>query len=98
MSEYINLALIRAKAGQSEALGEALLALVNPSREEPGCRSYNVYRSFDDEEQWMVFEKWGSKAALEEHLDRPHMKAFSAQLPSLVNGELDLRGFLPAAG
>jgi quinol monooxygenase YgiN len=97
MSEYINLALIRAQPGQSEALGQALLSLVRPSRDEAGCLSYSVYKSVDDAEQWMVFEIWKSKDAFEAHFDQPHMKAFSAQVPSLIKGDLDLRGFEPTA-
>jgi hypothetical protein len=43
-----NLALFRAKPGQAEALGVALTDLVEPTRREAGCVSYDLHHSFDD--------------------------------------------------
>jgi quinol monooxygenase YgiN len=37
MSQVTNLAFFRARRGQSEALGAALAALVEPTRLEAGC-------------------------------------------------------------
>lgn len=36
MAELTNVAFFKAKPGRSKDLGEALLALVSPSRQEPG--------------------------------------------------------------
>jgi quinol monooxygenase YgiN len=40
MSQVTNLAFFRARRGQSEALGAALVALVEPTRLEAGCLNY----------------------------------------------------------
>lgn len=93
MTEYTNLAQIRAQEGKSEDLGAALLALVAPSRAEPGCIAYAVHRGLDDPDLWMVYEIWTSPAELEAHFALPHMQAFVARVPDLVAGELDLKGF-----
>lgn len=93
MTSYTNLAFIRAQSGKSDALGRALLALVAPSRAEPGCGTYDVHRSNDDPDLWMVYETWASAADLEAHFALPHMQGFVAQIPTLVAGDLDLRAF-----
>lgn len=93
MTQITNIAFIRAKPGNSEALGRRLAALVEPSRQEPGCINYDLHRSNDDPELWCVYENWRSAEDLATHFALPHMQAFLADLPVLVEGELDLRRF-----
>ena len=93
MANYTNLAFLRAQSGQSDMLGNALLALVAPSRSEPGCISYDVHRSNDDPDLWMVYENWQSTADLQAHFALPHMRDFVGMVPALVAGDLDLRAF-----
>ena len=93
MVYHTNLAFLRARAGQSEMLGNALLALVEPSRAEAGCISYDVHRSNDDPDLWMVYENWRSAADLQMHFTLPHMQDFVDKVPVLVAGDLDLRAF-----
>ncbi len=93
MTAYTNLALIRAKPDRSDELGDALLALVAPSRAEPGCLSYDIHRSNDDPVLWMTYENWKSAADLEQHFGQPHMRDFVKRIPELIDGDMDLRGF-----
>ncbi|WIW90316.1 putative quinol monooxygenase (plasmid) [Sphingobium sp. V4] len=93
MSEHTNLAQMRAKPGQSEALGAALQNLVAPSRDEPGCIIYQVHQSTEDPTLWMVYEVWRSVDDLAHHFTLPHMQAFVASVPELVDGDLDLKSF-----
>lgn len=44
------LAFFTARPGQSGALGQRLLALVGPTRQEPGCIRYDIYQSGDSVE------------------------------------------------
>ncbi|WP_375784608.1 putative quinol monooxygenase [Bradyrhizobium sp. Pha-3] len=101
MTKVTNIAFIRAKAGQSEELGRQLLALVAPSRQEAGCINYDLHRSDTDPDIWCVYENWRSADDLTTHFTLPHMQAFIALIPTLVEGELDLRRFsmvsLPAS-
>ena len=73
-------AMVKAKPGQEEAVKEALLALVQPTRQEPGCLCYNLHQSKSDPAQFMFYEQWASKAALDAHGKTPHMKALGGQL------------------
>ncbi|VTZ59392.1 putative quinol monooxygenase [Sinorhizobium medicae] len=93
MDQVTNIAFIRAKPGSSERLGQRLLNLVVPSRAEGGCINYDVHRSADDPNLWCVYENWRSEEDLSSHFQMPHMQEFVADLPGLVDGELDLRAF-----
>jgi quinol monooxygenase YgiN len=93
MTQVTNLALIRAQAGRSDDLGRRLAALVEPSRAEAACVNYDVHQSNTDRDLWMVYENWRSAEDLAIHFTQPHMQAFVALLPSLVEGDMDLRSF-----
>ena len=44
-------AMVKAKPGQEEAVKKALVALVQPTRQEPGCLCYNLHQSKSDPAQ-----------------------------------------------
>lgn len=93
MTQVTNIAFIRAMSGLGDELGRGLLELVEPSREEPGCINYDVHRSEADPDLWFVYENWSSAEDLAQHFTLPHMQAFAAAIPRLVDGDLDLRRF-----
>lgn len=67
-----NLAFFRAKQGQTKSLGKALTDLVDPSRQEDGCISYDVHQSLQDADSWFVYENWRTTADLDAHMQKPH--------------------------
>ena len=73
-------AMVKAKQGQEDAVKEALLALVEPTRKEPGCLVYNLHQSKSDPTQFMFYEQWVGKEALDAHSKTPHMRAQGAKL------------------
>ena len=73
-------AMVKAKPGQEEAVREALMSLVQPTRKEPGCLCYNLHQSKSDLSQFMFYEQWASKEALDAHGKTPHMKALGGKL------------------
>ena len=73
-------AMVKAKPGQEEAVKEVLLALIEPTRQEPGCLCYNLHQSQADPTQFMFYEQWASKAAIDAHGKTPHMKALGGKL------------------
>ena len=73
-------AMVKAKQGQEDAVKEALLALVEPTRREPGFLCYNLHQSKSDPTQFMFYEQWVSKEALDSHVKTPHMRALGARL------------------
>ena len=93
MSQVTNLAFFRARRGQSEALGAALAALVEPTRLEAGCLNYDLHRSVDDADLWFVYENWGSPEGFDAHMLSEHLQAFLKATPDLIAGNIDLRRF-----
>jgi quinol monooxygenase YgiN len=78
------LALVKAKEGMEETVREELLSLVNPTRSEPGCISYDLHQATGDKSQFMFFENWKSMEDLDKHRKMPHMKAFGQKAGSLM--------------
>ena len=73
-------AMVKAKPGQEEAVKDVLVALVEPTRKEPGCLCYNLHQSKSDKTQFMFYEQWASKAAIDAHGKTPHMKTLGGKL------------------
>ena len=88
-----NLAFFRAKPGQTKSLGKALTDLVNPTRQEAGCISYDLHQSLQDSDSWFVYENWRSSTDLDAHMQTAHIKAFLDLAPSLLKGEIGLQRF-----
>ncbi|MDO3635145.1 putative quinol monooxygenase [Mycolicibacterium arseniciresistens] len=88
-----NIAFIKAKSGLGDELGRRLTDLVEPSREEAGCINYDLHRSETDPDLWCVYENCCTAEDLAQHFDLPHMQTFAAEVPRLVEGDLDLRRF-----
>ena len=93
MSQLTSLAFFRARRGQSEALGAALAALVEPTRGEAGCLTYDLHQSLENAEIWFVYENWRSMQDLDSHMKSVHLRAFLTAAPTLVEGDIDLRRF-----
>lgn len=73
-----------ARCGQETALREALIALSEASRREPGCLNYDLHVDRDDPGRFLIYENWVSEAALDAHFNLPHSRAFAARVPALL--------------
>lgn len=82
-----------AKEGQEEALGAELVGLLEPTRAEPGCVRYELWRNAADPREFTFVEEWASGEALEGHFETPHVRGALARFPDLLDGELDLRQY-----
>lgn len=85
------IAIIRAKKGMGDELGRRLGTLVEPARAEPGNVNYDLHRSDDDPDVWVIYENWKQPSDLDAHFEYPYMKAVLATLPEVLDGEMDLR-------
>jgi quinol monooxygenase YgiN len=88
-----NLAFFRAKPGQTKSLGNALTDLVDATRQEAGCISYDLHKSLEDPDSWFVYENWRSSADLDAHMQTAHIKAFLELAASLVQGDIGAQRF-----
>jgi quinol monooxygenase YgiN len=75
MSNLRVVALLRAKPGSEDALGDALKGLVEPTRAEEGCLSYDLFTSNVDPTTFVTIEEWRSQADLDAHMQTPHIGA-----------------------
>lgn len=85
------IAFIRARPGLGDELGRRLGTLVEPARAESGNINYDLHRSKDDADVWVLYENWKAPSDLAAHFELPYMKAFVAALPEVLQGEMDLR-------
>ena len=83
-------ATCKAKAGMEETVREAILALVGPTRAEPGCINYDLHQSGDDPSLFMLYENWISKKDLDEHLAMPYLKDFLGKADDILAKPVDI--------
>lgn len=67
------IATMRAREGQEDRLRDVLTALVVESRQEDGCRRYDLLISEDDRAEMALYEEWTSAATLNAHLRSRHI-------------------------
>lgn len=91
MSELLTLiARAQAKPGQQARLGRELKGLVAPTLAEPGCVRYDLHESNTEPGLFLFYETWKTQADLDAHFQMPHMAAFMAKLPELVEGPIEM--------
>lgn len=82
---------IRIKPGMLEEFAAIAQPFVALSRQEPGCRRYDLSASITDPESLVFVEQWESREALEAHLASPHLTAFrEARRPFLVAAHVEI--------
>ncbi|MEJ0078139.1 MAG: putative quinol monooxygenase [Alphaproteobacteria bacterium] len=79
---------IVAKAGEEDAVANALEALIEPTMAEPGVKLFLPYRSPADPKAFFIFELYRNAAAWDEHQKTRHFKAFAeTMLPRIAKRE-----------
>ncbi len=76
--------------GQEDAVAAALREVVGPTREEPGCREIEAYRSDIDPLLFYIHSRWIDEAAFERHAGLPHTVRFIERVRKLIDHELDV--------
>ena len=68
---------------------ETAKELIEKSRKEKGCISYNLYESLDG--KYLTFiEEWKDEKAIENHNNSEHFKAIVPKLGELTSGDKDV--------
>lgn len=86
----VSIAVLKANPGQREALRDSLLALIEPTRAEPGCLDYVLFELRDEPGTFYMREAFTSSAALDLHKATPHFQAFAAKAGNLLAEPLRL--------
>ncbi len=61
-------------AGKEKAFEEAFGPCLKATRKEPGCLAYHMNRDIDEPQVFVVYEKFKSIAALEDHAKSKHVE------------------------
>ena len=85
MMELKIVAVIAVKAAFQEELEKVFRTLVNETRKEEGNVSYDLHQDCKDPLKYTILEVWKSQAAIDEHNESAHFKAFV----SAVEGKVD---------
>lgn len=84
MSKLTIVAQITAKSEHIETVKAELEKLIEPSRQDEGCISYDLHQDNANPAHFIFFENWASKAALEAHMQAPHFQAFGAATQDMI--------------
>lgn len=84
------IAVLKARASKREDLRGALLALIEPTRAEPGNLDYALFELCDSPGTFYMRETFIDAAALDQHKALPHFQAFAARLDELLAEPLEL--------
>lgn len=85
MSQLTVVAKIVAKRESVEEVHGALLKILEPTREEEGCISYNLFRDEDTPAVFFMLENWQSAGHLEKHMATDHFKALVAAIGGITD-------------
>lgn len=84
------LAIFRAKPGYEDALRQATLDVVEPTRKESGCIRFDVSEDRESPGAFFISETWESEAALDAHFQQPYLQHLVELHKQLLDGELKL--------
>jgi quinol monooxygenase YgiN len=88
--KLVALAVLKARPGQREALQQGLLALIEPTRAEPGNLDYVLFELRDEPGTFYMREAFTNQAALDAHVAATYFQAFAATIDDLLEEPLRL--------
>ena len=84
---------IKARPDKVNELLSVLSSLVEPTRKELGCLSYELLQHNEVPTDLTLVEEWQNENALELHIATKHFKEAMTKLPKLVAAEPDIRKY-----
>ena len=88
--ELFIFARFHARPGNEDAVAEAILDNLTPSREEPGCLNIHAFRSIRDPQLFYIHSRWKDEATFENHAGLPHTLRFLERVQPLIDHPLDV--------
>jgi quinol monooxygenase YgiN len=94
-SDIVVIAAAKAKSGKEADLEQALREVAVPTRAQPGCVEFSLYRASGTRSTIVGFERWASNADHQRHLQGAHVQKLMGRLadilaepPSIVSYEV----------
>ena len=72
---------------------EVLLGLIEPTRAEDGCITYELHQNTADPTDFTFIEEWTDDASLDAHLESAHLAAAREKLGDLLAEPADIRRY-----
>jgi quinol monooxygenase YgiN len=89
-AELFLFARFHARPGREAALLEAIRAVEAPTRLEPGCLDYRIFRSVRVPGELWIHTRWRDRAAFDLHAALPHTVQFLAAVEPLIDHPLSV--------
>lgn len=83
-AEYIVMATAKAQPGKEADLERALRDVVEPTRRQPGCLSFHLYRPLDTPGTIIAFECWATEADHDAHIQGEHVQKLIAAFGDII--------------
>lgn len=80
-----------ARPDSIEALRPILLGMLEPTRQEAGCIRYELINNTADPAEFLFIEEWANQAAIDAHMETPHLKGLVVNTAALLATPLDVR-------
>jgi quinol monooxygenase YgiN len=86
-------ARIKAKPERVEEVRNLLSGLIEPTRKESGCVTYELLQNRQDPTDFTFVEEWDGDSAFENHFSTDHIQNALPQLGDLAAEEPDIRTY-----
>jgi len=87
------LAKVSAKAGSVQDVRAILIGLVEPTRREAGCLTYQLLQNRSDPHDFVFVEEWENAAAEHAHVSTAHVKEAIVKLAEHFAAAPDIRRY-----
>lgn len=91
------MATLIAKTDKVDGTLAALSSLVEPTRNEEGCISYELFQSNDDPTEFVTIEEWRDQASIEAHMGSDHIAAALAATADILSANPKITSFSKVA-
>lgn len=72
-----------AKSGMEEYVRKNLIEIMQHSKNDSGCITYNIHESINTPGEFMVYMTWKDEASFDQHNQKPEMQEFKKKLAPL---------------
>jgi quinol monooxygenase YgiN len=83
-ADMIILAEARARPGKEEELARALREVAGPTRQQPGCVGFSLWRRQDAPATIVGFERWASRGDHQRHLKGAHVELLMRRMADIL--------------
>lgn len=84
MNELKIIATIIIKEEYRDELEKVFHTVVDATREEPGCLSYNLHQDTKDSLKYVILEEWKDQVAIDSHNQSPHFLEFAKAIDGKI--------------